>query len=148
MRATQHAMDVNPSAKAKYMAEAGMGKAQNYQTDGASPPPRGRRPEAEAAAPAPGRPTVTARDKFGNEAKFTGDTVHAAAAFAKGAGYKPNQIFHQDGTPYTPPKAAAQTTAQTGATPTQTAVPPGGGAGKPPGGGSPPAGGTPTPKGV
>ena len=100
MKATERAMAENPAAKEKYMASEGVGKPKEYGYD-ATPS------QTDAMAAPGGRETVTARDKFGNEAKFTGDTVHAAAAYAKGAGYKPNQIFHQDGTLYKPPAAAA-----------------------------------------
>lgn len=81
-------------------------------------------PEAVQKATAPGKGTVIARDKFGNEIKFTKETVHAAAARARAAGYK--HIFNEDGTPYEAPKATP------GASAAPVAQPPGGGTGKPP----------------
>jgi hypothetical protein len=213
MRATQHAIDQNPAAKAAYMKMAGVKPPANYATDAmaASTPSRlpqheghnverkglttGRFPNyrlvvdgvdlgmvkrktvkgrdralgrsqpsydvwaihgtelptqaaaeaklieraknfgtlpADDAMPAPSKAKVTTHDG----GAFTGDTVHAAAAYAKAAGYKPHQIFNADGSPYTPPKTQPAA---------PTAAPPGGSAGKPPAGSIPPAGGTPPP---
>ena len=71
--------------------------------------------------PGGGKPQVRTHDG----AIFTGATVHEAAVFARGAGYRPHQIFNLDGTPYKAPKAtpAPAVTAKPAVTPTPTPTP-------------------------
>jgi hypothetical protein len=90
MRMTEHAMDINEGIKAPYMK---MLKEMMEKGDALTD---------EMAKPPPPRGEVIARDRFGNEVRFTGATVHEAAIKARAAGYK--QIFNTNNTPYVAPK--------------------------------------------
>lgn len=123
--------------------EEGARRAENPQPTG-EPPQR----VAQAASRKTVKPSERPQVKTHDGTVFTGDTEHAAAVFARGAGYKPHQIFQKNGQPYKPPAApAAPATASTAP---QTAAPSSGGRGtqppsRPPTGGQPPA--APPPQG-